>query len=201
MSKILYHDQNGFNNRMTEIKKGLEPLQNLLNEFNKTDLFKISTNKELSELIDGSEKYIKERLAMQIEVPKFGGFFMKKAAFVDTLELPSFDKINSLAVTAQDFVKNIKYFAIKGAKVVTDDKEVEVLREQYSCVAITKEQIRYGEAFTKVSEALTEYHNSLKALNKIGLYDESKFMDYFRITEDKVTPFDYWFEQNKYLFS
>jgi hypothetical protein len=199
--KTLYSDLNALESKAAEINTALPAMQDLLNEANKLNVVKINTIEEFKKLAENGEKYIKEKLAAQIDAPVFGLFKMKRAAFVDTLELPNMDNLNALAKEAMVNIKSIKYYAIKGAKVIVNEQAFEIMRQQNSVIAKTSEHLKFSDAFTSAAQALGVLHNTLKKLDGAGLNIESDVDRYFILNKDGVvTVNEFWYDRNRHLF-
>jgi len=180
MKKILVHcNQSQLENKLKELKEGVEKIQPLLDEFKSLDLFKINDLSDLKNLIDYKEKYVRERLAQEIEVPKFGSLKMKPEAFIATLELPSFNKLNSLADACTPFMYKLSYYELNDNTISIPNHAIEELQNAYSVFATTAKQLRFHEAHKKAAIALQELDSAYKDVFGIEIDRDAKFSSYF----------------------
>ena len=202
MEKITaYFNESGFNTYINRLNNGKEITQKLINEFNLLKLnVKLRNTNDLAELIKGGESWIKIKIAETIETPLFGIFKMKKAAFVETLDLPDFNTLNQLANDCLTYVSDVKYYSFDRDKIILNNKEIESLKARFSVIAETNKQIRLVKAHTEIAKALTEFNNAMIELSGNGLLHDESIDKYFYLNGNEFKVSDYWYEMNKGLF-
>lgn len=202
MEKItVYFNESGYNTYINRLNNGKEITQRLINEFNLLKLnVKLRNTNDLAELIKGGESWIKIKIAETIETPIFGIFKMKKAAFVETLDLPDFNTLNQLANDCLTYVSDVKYYSFDRDKIILNTKEIESLKARFSVIAETNKQIRLVKAHTEMAKALTEFNNAMIELSGSGLLNDESIDKYFNLNGNEFDISDYWYEMNKGLF-
>jgi hypothetical protein len=159
----LYFNRQGYAEALRESKEALLVFGELYAEIQRLSLINVKTVQELTELAEGQEAYLKERIASDIkELPKIGNFFFKRSTLVESLDLPSFEKLNEICNKALQHnyaAKNYLSLSNGILAVITEDQ----LKEKFSIYAETSEESKLLELHQEAAKSLQAFHDYAQA--------------------------------------
>lgn len=158
---ILFSYEPDIENRMNTIRKGRERLQMLLDEFTALGLFPISDIKELISIARSGANFVKQRISETIpeaDLPKVGGFRVKRENVIDSLDLPDFGKLNSMAISCKPHLQDAGCYNLTDGKITIADDVEEIVKGNYSLSAKTQLQVEAHQAHQEARQALEKMH-------------------------------------------
>lgn len=200
MKKILYHDSYTFERRKETLSKGMEAIQSVLNELAGMNLpVKIESMKSVLKLIEEGETFVKSEIAKKLEPTTILGIPLSRAKLVQQMDLPDFAKLNGLATASREYQNCFSFYSLKGNRIEFNESKLEELKDAYSSIAITKDQLTMIEFHTKAAEMLTEFNKALKKAmgNAVELQGDNELRQYFEIKDGAVAVKDYFYMLNK----
>lgn len=185
MKTVLFR-QSDYQNNLNRINEAVEKLNLPFLEFNSMNLFKIKSADDLRGLVFGGEKFVKSRIADELPVQSFGIFKLKKQSAVDLLDLPSFEKLNSLVEDCAKVETSmaLNYCLIKNDKVTIDQSKLEALRQAYSTSTKTAEEERLLNAYHALVEAANTYSKVCERVGLGSLYSETPLSSLLFVSND-----------------
>ncbi|MBT1698246.1 hypothetical protein KK083_15240 [Fulvivirgaceae bacterium PWU4] len=188
-------DEASFNNDLQALEKVRDCFQDLLTEFNKMKLFKISSIQELLDLIAGRDEYVRKRLEDIVEVPKFGMFAVSKKKAVELIELDLFAVNRLIDFCADCRLDYSVHLNISGKDVSINQEQIDRLRDGYSMTASSSGQVELWKAHNAAAEALNKLNALLQPMGST-ITKESVYKALFAVDEGKVSP-NTWFYQSR----
>ncbi len=186
--KVITFDTNAFEVQNNLIVEGKEAINKPLHEMMAEMLvpLKLTTNKEMRDFLLNPEAFIKAELAKKVEPQTILGIKLSRNKLVDQMDL-DFTYINTLAKDCNSYLSYLHYYQLKNGKVEINEKEVEKLKDRFSTIATTPDQLKMIDAHEKAALALTEFNAALrKAMgNNVALDNDLSFRYYF-IEKDGV---------------
>jgi len=180
---------------INRMKKSAVAAQLLLDEYNTLGLSKISTIEQFKELISGGEVWCKTQLEGLITVADVVGFKMKRSVIVESLELPSFVNLNTLAQQCKQDIYNLKDLSFDGEKIWLSDDEIDRINNKFSILANTAGRLEIYYAAQKMVEGMQAFHQSLLNNKAGGLQVQWDIRTLFSIVGDQVKMNDsFWAE-------
>lgn len=188
---LLYFDDSKFNSSLASLRIDQVNLQNLLNEVNRLQIFRIETPDELRKLVEQQEEYVREYLQSQLTDMSWGAFKFSKRKAIDMLEVPDLKNLKNLC---NDCI-NISSYSYRYLDIVKHSEVVlynlEGLKDSCSIFATTKEQKDFIDAhreLTKAFKSFSKAHTSVYG-NDISESTELSKLFEFRKPILSKTPF------------
>ena len=186
MNNVFYFDLTKYTTENNEVKRLQSNLQPLVDCFIGMALpFTVTTTDELKQLAEGGGTYCKKRITDSILPEKIGGFNIKKAVIVDSLELPDWTELNRLAAACRADTYKIRSLAFDGKAVTYPEANQEALKNSYCTFADTPERLRVYKAAQAAETALQELNTAMKTFNGIGFLNCEQVGQLFKVDREK----------------
>jgi len=196
MKKIVYQNQSGIDSFLKKVNDIKASVTILLDEFNKLDLFKLTSIDDLSHLISKKESFLMERIEEELPIQKLGNFRINKKEAVALLDLPSFTVVIDCCNNCKEFSSYSRLFNYDGLKLEVDEIRLQLHTDAYRFYSTTKDQENLAAAHEAAVKALDQFQKALIASGAPTMSNNISIGTYFAVSDNTIKEMEGFYISN-----
>jgi hypothetical protein len=192
-NEILHFDETKFNQEVSATEGIIKAAQQILDKHKAYgDLFPLVSASQITGLLSsgrGARAAYRSLVVDNLEVPEIKpGIRMKKDAYIQSLELPSFDYISGICEANSHLLANVnpRLLDIDNGVVTINESAVAKLKETYTMYADTKLKQSLLQAHREAAAALDKLNSLLRMAGVKGFERDTEINYGFAVIDGQI---------------